>query len=84
MLWQSSCDKAIAAAIEQQSAATDEISRNVQQASDRTQRAAKMAVSVQSANQQSGATSETVMGQVEALASHAHALSDNVDAYLAN
>ncbi|MBI3515284.1 MAG: methyl-accepting chemotaxis protein, partial [Proteobacteria bacterium] len=72
----------IAAAVEQQSAATQEITRNVQQAAGGTQEVSKNIGSVSSAVEESGTAADGVRTAADHLAEQAQALAGEVEQFL--
>src|SRR5580658_3454407 len=75
---------AIAAAVEEQAAATHEITRNVQQAASSTQDVSHNIAGVNSAVQNAGAIADAVLGAANELARQAQLLSREVDGFLAS
>ena len=73
---------AIAAAIEEQAAATQEISRNVQQASAGTQEVSSNIVGVHQAADQSGRVAGSVRNSADTLSTEARALRARIDGFL--
>jgi methyl-accepting chemotaxis protein len=73
---------AIAAAIEEQAAATQEISRNVQQASAGTQEVSSNIVGVHQAADQSGRVAGNVRSSADTLSTEARALRARIDGFL--
>ena len=74
---------AIAAAVEEQSAATTEISRNAQQAARGTQAVSSNIVGVERASSQTGTASTQVLGAARALSQQAGQLRREVETFLA-
>src|SRR3546814_16441558 len=74
----------IAAAVEQQSSATEEISRNVQEASASTSEVSTNISEVTSAAAQSGESAKTMLTAANQLAEQSKALSGQVDTFLAS
>ncbi|MBI1245626.1 MAG: HAMP domain-containing protein [Alphaproteobacteria bacterium] len=74
---------AIAAAIEEQGAATQEIARNVQQASAGTQEVTNNITGVTKASSETGEAASHVLGAADELARQSDALSTQVDAFTA-
>jgi methyl-accepting chemotaxis protein len=74
---------AIAGAIEEQSAATQEIARNVQEAARGTQEVSSNIVTVKEAATQTGAAAEQVLGSSAQLSQEANQLSREVGDFLA-
>jgi methyl-accepting chemotaxis protein len=75
---------AIAAAVEEQAAATHEITRNVQQAASSTQDVSHNIAGVNSAVQNAGAIADAVLGAANELARQAQLLNREVDGFLAS
>jgi len=73
---------AIAAAVEQQKAATDEIARNIQQAAVGTRDVSDTIISVSQAAGETGAATEQVLGAAKGLAEQSHVLRSTVDRFL--
>jgi methyl-accepting chemotaxis protein len=73
----------VAAAVEQQQAATQEIARNVSEAARGTQDVSGTIVQVQNAATESGSAASQVLSAAGELAQNAAALSQQVDAFLA-
>ena len=74
---------AIAAAVEEQGAATQEISRNVQQAAQGTAEVASNIVEVNRGANDTGSASAQVLGSAQSLARESHKLKHEVDKFLA-
>jgi methyl-accepting chemotaxis protein len=75
---------AIAAAVEEQQAATQEIARNVQQASQGTQQVTSNINDVKAAASQTGAAATQVLGAAQELARHSADLRKEVQSFLAD
>jgi methyl-accepting chemotaxis protein len=75
---------AIAAAVEEQQAATQEIARNVQQASQGTQQVTANINDVKAAASQTGAAASQVLGAAQELARHSADLRKEVQSFLAD
>ena len=75
---------AIAAAVEEQQAATQEIARNVQQASRGTQQVTTNINDVKAAASQTGAAASQVLGAAQELARHSADLRKEVQSFLAD
>jgi len=75
---------AIATAVEQQGAATQEIARNVQQAAAGTSDVAQNISGVQAAASQTGAAANEVLVAADQLAKQAETLRTDVDSFLSN
>jgi methyl-accepting chemotaxis protein len=73
---------AISAAVEEQAAATHEITRNVQQAASSTQDVSRNVSGVSAAVQNAGATAEAMLSAADELARQAQLLSREVDGFL--
>ncbi|HYC05910.1 MAG TPA: methyl-accepting chemotaxis protein [Azospirillaceae bacterium] len=73
---------AIAAAVEEQGAATAEISRNVQEAAAGTQEVADSILGVDQAANESGSASRGMLSRAQALAQQSHALDGEVRRFL--
>jgi methyl-accepting chemotaxis protein len=74
----------IAAAIEEQSAATAEIARNVEQAAQGTKEVSANIVGVTQAAGETGQVSTLVLGAAKALAEQSESLRREVDGFLAD
>lgn len=74
----------IAAAVEEQGAATQEIARNVQQAALGTQQVSSNIVDVQRGATETGAASEQVLASAKSLAADSHRLKIEVDKFLSS
>jgi methyl-accepting chemotaxis protein len=72
----------IAAAVEEQQAATQEIARNIQQAAQGTQEVSTNIVGVNRAATDTGAAAHQVLGTAETLSSQASALKSKVEVFL--
>lgn len=72
----------IAAAVEEQTAATQEITRNVQEAATGTQDVSQNIAGVSAAVDEAGAAAEQVLGAADDLAQQAQALRHEVDQFL--
>jgi methyl-accepting chemotaxis protein len=72
----------IAAAMEEQGAATAEIARNVQEAARGTEQVTGNIVGVQQAAQENGAAASQVLGAAQELSRHSHDLGQEVLAFL--
>jgi methyl-accepting chemotaxis protein len=72
----------IASAVEEQIAATSEISRNVQEAANGTQEVTENISGVSQGAQQTGVASEQMLSAVKNLSSQADALREKVDNFL--
>ena len=75
---------AIAAAVEEQSAATQEIARNVEQAARGTQEVTSSIGGVTDAANTTGAASQQVLGAAQHLSEQSHDLQKLVGTFLAN
>jgi methyl-accepting chemotaxis protein len=73
---------AIAAAMEEQGAATSEIARNVQEAARGTEQVTGNIVGVQQAAQDNGASASQVLGVAQELARHSEDLGREVSTFL--
>ena len=79
----SEISSAIAAAVEEQGAATQEISRNVQQAARGTQEVSSNITDVQRGASETGAASTQVLSAAQSLSSNSNRLKREVDRFLA-
>ena len=75
---------AIAAAVEQQGAATREIARNIQHAAGGTAEVSSNIVGVSTASAEAGAAAAEVLNSSEALRREADRLRSEIDAFLSN
>jgi methyl-accepting chemotaxis protein len=73
----------VAAAVEEQGAATAEIARNIQQAATGTQNVSQNIEGVSNAANQSGETASDVLQSSDGLAAESEALSNEVGRFLA-
>ena len=75
---------AIASAVEEQGAATQEIARNIQEAAQRTGQVSQTIVNVNQAAVQTGETSNKVLTSAETVSRHADDLRGDIHAFLTN
>jgi methyl-accepting chemotaxis protein len=80
----SEISSAIAAAVEEQGAATHEISRNVQQAAQGTQQVSSNITDVQRGASETGSASSQVLSAAQSLSSDSNRLKVEVDRFLTN